>query len=74
MIAIYKWLTENWIWLSAVLILMAVLTLTETITNFLRAAKEGLKQLFTPLGIVVFCILVIVIVILYFKVKAVIPV
>ena len=74
MIAIYKWLTENWIWLSAVLILMAVLTLTGTITNFLRAAKEGLKQLFTPLGIVVFCILVIVIVILYFKVKTVIPV
>lgn len=53
MIKIWLWITENWRLFATIGLGLVFLSLTGNITNFLRNAKEGLKNIFTPLGIVV---------------------
>lgn len=64
MLRVINWLYQNWQWLTIIMVLLIVLSLTGSITNTLRSAKEGLKQLFTPLGFIVLLIIVIIVVVL----------
>lgn len=50
----YLWITENWQLVGATLILMTLLGMSGTITQSVRQAKNGLKEVFTPLGLIIF--------------------
>lgn len=58
MIKIWVWITENWRLFATIGLGMVFLTLVGNITNFLRTAKEGIKQVFTPLGMFVGVVIV----------------
>jgi len=51
---IYSWITDNWQLVGATLILMTLLGMSGTITQSVRQAKNGLKEVFTPLGLIIF--------------------
>ena len=53
MIKIWLWITENWRLFATIGLGMVFLSLTGNITEFLRNAKKGLANLFTPLGMFV---------------------
>ena len=69
MARIWSWFGENKELLTWFFFGVVILTLTGTITQTLRGVKEGLKQLLTPLGIVVFCIIAVLGIVIVSKVQ-----
>jgi hypothetical protein len=67
MYRIIQGIVDNWKWFAILGTAIVVLSLTGTITVSLRSAKQGLKQVFTPLGFFVLAFIVIVIIILFNK-------
>ncbi len=51
---IYQWILENWQLIIPFGVLLFILSITGTITQTLRTAKKGLKEVITPLGFFVF--------------------
>lgn len=72
MIGIYKFIINNWQIILTILTLITILSLIVPITNAIKASKEGVKNIFTPLGFGVFIILVGVVLVLFFKFKGMI--
>lgn len=58
MIAIGQWIIENWELILTMGVLLIILTLTGTITQSVRTAKNGMKEAITPLGFIIFLIIV----------------
>lgn len=67
MIKIWLWITENWKFFALVGLGLVFLSLTGNITITLRSAKNGLKQLFTPLGFFVALSIGVLFYVLYLK-------
>lgn len=57
MFTAYAWVVENWQLMIAMGVLIFILPMTGAITDTLRAAKKGFKELATPLGFIVFATL-----------------
>jgi len=58
MITIIDWIRENWYQFILIGVLLLIFFASGNITRTLRGAKEGLKEVFTPLGFIVFCVIV----------------
>lgn len=58
MISIGQWILENWSLIILLGILLIILSMTGTITQSLRTAKSGLKEMITPLGFIIFLAIV----------------
>lgn len=65
MVKIWLWITENWKMFALLMGGLVFLSITGNITITLRSAKQGLKQLFTPLGFFVAVFIVVIAVIIY---------
>ena len=57
MLTIYTWIVENWKVFAGIGVLIFLLSISGSITETLRAAKKGLKEVATPLGFFIFLIL-----------------
>ncbi len=55
--AVYRWIAENWQLMIAMSFVILILPMTGAITETLRAAKKGIKELATPTGFIVFAAL-----------------
>jgi len=64
-VKIWLWITENWKMFALLMGGLVFLSITGNITITLRSAKQGLKQLFTPLGFFVAVFIVVIAVIIY---------
>lgn len=51
---VYTWIVENWRMLLPVGLLLFLLSISGSITRMLRDAKNGLKETMTPLGFIIF--------------------
>jgi heme/copper-type cytochrome/quinol oxidase subunit 3 len=58
MIAIGQWIIENWQLITALGVLLIILSLTGTITQSVRAARKGMQQAITPLGFIILLIII----------------
>jgi hypothetical protein len=54
MIAIGRWIIENYQLIIAIGVLLIILTMTGNITQTYNAAKKGLKETMTPMGFLIF--------------------
>jgi hypothetical protein len=54
MIAIGKWIIDNWQLVVTLGVLLIILSMTGTITQSYKAAKRGLKEAMTPMGFLIF--------------------
>lgn len=58
MLKIFDWIVRNWKIITLILTLLFLLTMIKPITSWLRTIKESLREIFTPLGFIVFIILI----------------
>jgi hypothetical protein len=58
MIAIGQWIIENWQIITALGTLLIILSMTGTITRSVRTARKGLSEAITPLGFLIFLIII----------------
>lgn len=58
MVKIGEWLIENWQLVTAIGVLFTILAMTGGITRTVREAKRGLTEAITPLGFIIFLIIV----------------
>jgi hypothetical protein len=68
MITIGQWIIENWDLILLLGVLLIVLSMTGTITQSLRTAKKGLQQAITPLGFIIFLIIVLIVYQIYISI------
>jgi len=54
MLTIYTWIVENWKVFTGIFVLIFLLSMSGSITETLRGAKKGLKEVVTPLGFFIF--------------------
>lgn len=59
MIKFLEWFVNNWKVITMILAFIFLFALIKPITDGLRNSKEGIKEIFTPLGFFVFLVLVI---------------
>lgn len=59
MVKVVEWISQNWKSLTLVLGFIFLFSLLKPIADMLRNAKEGVRELFTPLGFLVFLVLII---------------
>ena len=57
MFTIIDWIRTNWEIIIHVGVLLFLLSISGTLTQTLRSAKQGLKEFFTPLGFIIFLVL-----------------
>lgn len=69
MFKLIEWGIENWKVIGLVLTILVLLSLLVPITNGIRNAKQGLKEIFTPLGFLVFVGLILLAIFLYTQFK-----
>jgi len=60
---------DNLKYVMIFLLFLSLLAISGSLTNTIRAAKEGLKQIMTPLGLFVLIILGIIVFIIYQNLK-----
>lgn len=60
MLKIFEWFVANWKTITLIFAFIFLFALIKPITDGLRNSKEGIKEIFTPLGFLVFLVLVIV--------------
>ena len=68
MITIGKWILENWQLVTALGVLLVILSMTGTITKVMRDAKNGLKESLTPLGFIILLIIIYIAYQIYLKI------
>lgn len=66
-VKIGRWLAENWQIFGLFFLMLSSLALTGSITKGIRAAKEGFKELWNPLGFIVFISIIVTVFVLYKK-------
>ena len=68
MVTIGKWILENWQLVTALGVLLVILSMTGTITKVMREAKNGLKESITPLGFIIFLVIIYIAYQIYLKI------
>lgn len=64
MLTVIDWLMANYKWILIVMTLLVVLSIVGSLTTTIRGAKKGLKEIFTPLGFVIFIIIAVILLLL----------
>lgn len=70
LVDIVEYIINNWQRFGTIILAFIILGLTGNITKLIRGAKDGLKEFFTPLGFVVVCIIILLILYLIKDMKA----
>lgn len=65
-----KWIIGNWHLFALAVFVLFWFSLTGSITNGLKRAKDGFKEIWNPLGFIVFMILGIIAFVIYTRIKA----
>lgn len=65
-----RWIIENWQLFAMFGFLLFSLAMTGSITKGIRAAKEGFKEIWNPLGFFVFVTIIVVIYVLYKRITS----
>lgn len=58
MIKIFDWVLQNWKGVVFFLTIGFLFTMIKPITDWLRGIKESMREIFTPLGFLVFIVLI----------------
>lgn len=69
MFKLIDWFTQNWKAITLILLFIFVFGLIKPLTDALRNFKEGFKQIFTPMGFLVFIVLIALVVFLVYFFK-----
>lgn len=59
MFKVIEWVSLNWKFLTLVLGFLFLFSLIKPLAEFMRNAKEGIREIFTPIGFFVFVVLII---------------
>lgn len=54
MLKVYEFFVDNWRFITLALLFIFLFSLIKPITNMLRNFKDGIREIFTPLGMFVF--------------------
>lgn len=69
-----KLVFDNLKYVMIFLLFLSLLAITGSLTNTIRSAKEGLKQIFTPLGLGVLIVLGLIVFIIYQNLKGLVEI
>ncbi|HTO17362.1 MAG TPA: hypothetical protein VLZ83_16475 [Edaphocola sp.] len=69
MLRVLDWFAENWKIVTLILGFLFIFGFVKPITDMLRGVKDGMKEIFTPLGFFVFITLIGFVIFLFFVYK-----